>query len=141
MCNNTKENFLREPEKINAKLHKKASFDKIFRILTVFSQFFQNLTFIFSGFHKKFSLVLLHLTNYIHGAMDSEVKICGVDKDGRYKGRKRKICMSCRRREIVFKVDRLQIILVAKKYTSTCRNCSSVGCLKCVQFRNWFRLH
>ena len=40
-----------------------------------------------------------------------------------------------------FKVDRLQIILVAKKYISTCRNCSSVGCLKCVQFHNWFRLH
>ena len=37
-----------------------------------------------------------------------------------------------------FKVDRLQIILVAKKYISTCRNCSSVGCLKCVQFHNWF---
>ena len=42
---------------------------------------------------------------------------------------------------IKFKVDRLQIILVAKKYISTCRNCSSVGCLKCVQFHNWFRLH
>ena len=40
-----------------------------------------------------------------------------------------------------FKVDRLQIILVAKKYISTCRNCSSVGCLKCTQFHNWFRLH
>ena len=40
-----------------------------------------------------------------------------------------------------FKVDRLQIIFVAKKYISTCRNCSSVGCLKCVQFHNWFRLH
>ena len=26
------------------------------------------------------------------------------------------------------------------KYT-ICRNCSSVGCLKCVQFHNWFRLH
>ena len=31
-----------------------------------------------------------------------------------------------------FKVDKLQIILVAKKHISTCRNCSSVGCLKCV---------
>ena len=40
-----------------------------------------------------------------------------------------------------FKVDRLQIIVVAKTYISTCRNCSSVGCLKCVQFHNWFRLH
>ena len=40
-----------------------------------------------------------------------------------------------------FKVDRLQIILVAKKYISTCRNCSPVGCPKCVQFHNWFRLH
>ena len=44
-------------------------------------------------------------------------------------------------RKVQFKVDRLQIILVAKKYISTCRNCSSVGCLKCVQFHNWFRLH
>ena len=24
---------------------------------------------------------------------------------------------------------------------SICRNCPSVGCLKCVQFHNWFRLH
>ena len=40
-----------------------------------------------------------------------------------------------------FKVDRLQIIVVAKKYISTCRNCSLAGCLKCVQFHNWFRLH
>ena len=24
---------------------------------------------------------------------------------------------------------------------STCVNCSSEGCLKCVQFHNWFRLH
>ena len=37
-----------------------------------------------------------------------------------------------------FKVDRLQIIVVAKKYISTCRNRPSVGCLKCVQFHNWF---
>ena len=29
-----------------------------------------------------------------------------------------------------FKVDRLQIILVAKIYISTRRNCSSLGCLK-----------
>ena len=29
---------------------------------------------------------------------------------------------------IQFKVDRLQIILVAKKYISKCHNCSSVGC-------------
>ena len=33
-------------------------------------------------------------------------------------------------------MDRLQIIVVAKKDTSTCRNCSSGGCLKCVQFHN-----
>ena len=46
-----------------------------------------------------------------------------------------------RRLRNLFKVDRLQIILVAKKYISTRRNCSSVGCLKCVQFHNWFRLH
>ena len=40
-----------------------------------------------------------------------------------------------------FKVDRLQIILAAEKCISTCRKCSSVGYLKCVQFHNWFRLH
>ena len=39
----------------------------------------------------------------------------------------------------IFKADRLQMIVVAKKYI--CYNCSSVGCLKCVQFHNWFRLH
>ena len=39
-----------------------------------------------------------------------------------------------------FKVDRLQIIVVAKNI-SKCPNCSSVECLKCVQFHNWFRLH
>ena len=38
-------------------------------------------------------------------------------------------------------MDRLQIVVVAKKYISTCRYCSSVGCLKCVQFHNWFQLH
>ena len=27
------------------------------------------------------------------------------------------------------------------KNTSTCRNCLSVGCLKCLQFHDWFRLH
>ena len=39
-----------------------------------------------------------------------------------------------------FKVDRLQTIVVAKNI-SKCPNCSSVECLKCVQFHNWFRLH
>ena len=34
------------------------------------------------------------------------------------------------------KADRLQMIVVY-----LCCNCSSVGCLKCVQFYNWFRLH
>ena len=24
---------------------------------------------------------------------------------------------------------------------SACRNCSSAGCLECMQFHNWFRLH
>ena len=41
----------------------------------------------------------------------------------------------------LFKVDRLQMIVVAKKKIYLCCNCSSVGCLKCVQFYNWFRLH
>ena len=36
-----------------------------------------------------------------------------------------------------FKVDRLQMIVVAKNINLCC-NCASVGCLKCVQFHNWF---
>ena len=39
----------------------------------------------------------------------------------------------------IFKVDRLPIIVVAKKIYLCC-NCSSVRCLKCVQFHNWFWL-
>ena len=35
-----------------------------------------------------------------------------------------------------FKGDRLQIIVASSEF----HNCSSVGCLKCVQFHNWFRL-
>ena len=49
--------------------------------------------------------------------------------DSLFKGRQIKVQFFV----LEFKVDRLQIILVAKKYISTCRNCSSVGCLKCVQ--------
>ena len=38
---------------------------KIFRILPAWSQFLWNLTFIFSDFHEKFSLVLLQMIYYI----------------------------------------------------------------------------
>ena len=38
------------------------------------------------------------------------------------------------------KVNRLQIIVVAKKVSTGC-NCSSVGCLICVQYHNWLWLH
>ena len=31
----------------------------------MYGNFVKNLTFIFSGFHKKFPLVLLQMTNYI----------------------------------------------------------------------------
>ena len=43
ICNNTKENFLREPKKINVKFHKMTSDNELFRILPVFSQFFYNM--------------------------------------------------------------------------------------------------
>ena len=39
---------------------------KIFQTLPIFSKFLWNLIFIFLGSHKKFSLVLLHITNYIY---------------------------------------------------------------------------
>ena len=43
-------------------------------------------------------------------------------------------------RLIRFKEDRREAAVSVSKQ-SICRNCSSVGCLKCVQFHNWFRLH
>ena len=43
-------------------------------------------------------------------------------------------------RLIRFKEDRREAAVSVSKQ-SICRNCSSVGCLKCVQFHNWFRFH
>ena len=51
------------PRKWSVKLHKMTSYTWNFQ--NCFSQFLWNLTFIFSGSHKKFSLLLLHITNYI----------------------------------------------------------------------------
>ena len=56
ICNNTKEDFLWEPNKKNFKFHKMDQ-NEILRIkfLPAFSQFLWNLKFIFSGLHKKLS--------------------------------------------------------------------------------------
>ena len=51
---------------MNVKFHKITYIKhEIFRNLPVFSQFLENLAFIFSDSHEKFSLVLLRMTNYI----------------------------------------------------------------------------
>lgn len=43
-------------------------------------------------------------------ATDFEVKICQIDKDGRHKGRKKRICTSCRSRiHLEEKCDKLQV--------------------------------
>ena len=43
-------------------------------------------------------------------ATDFEVKICQIDKDGRHKGRKKRICTSCRSRiQLEEKCDKLQV--------------------------------
>ena len=39
-----------------------------------------------------------------------------------------------------FKIDRLQIIVVAKKYICVV-TVHQYDALKCVQFHNWFQLH
>ena len=63
MCNNTKENFSWESEKMNVKFHKNCkNTGKILKISCVRCNF---VTFIFSGSHKTFSLVLLQITNYL----------------------------------------------------------------------------
>ena len=51
ICNNTKENLLLEPEKINVDLQNYKFL--IFRKLPVFSQFLGNLTFVFSGSYEQ----------------------------------------------------------------------------------------
>ena len=64
-CNNTKENFSWETEKMNVKFYKNCeNTGKILKISCVRCNF---VTFDihFSGSHKKFSLVLLQMTNYI----------------------------------------------------------------------------
>ena len=60
-ANNTKDNFLWVPEKVNFKFDRNCeNADKILfcEILNIFSH-------CLSGSHNKFSLVLLQLTNYI----------------------------------------------------------------------------
>ena len=63
ICNNTKENFSWESEKMNVKLwkHSQVNFWK-FHVNDVI---LWKLTFTFSGSHKKFSLVLLQMTKDI----------------------------------------------------------------------------
>ena len=62
ICNNLKDNFLREPEKIYFKFHRNCEKQVIFwKCCEIWH-------FIFSGSHKKFSLVLLQLTKYIHSS-------------------------------------------------------------------------
>ena len=71
ICNNTKENFLWVPEKINVKFHKITSYTWNFQnlpILPVFSQFLWNLTFIFSHTHKLGSFVIAVLM-ILHDAL------------------------------------------------------------------------
>ena len=65
ICNNTEENLSRESEKMNVKFHKNwENTGKILNISCV-RRNLRNLTFIFSGSDKKFSSVLLQITNYI----------------------------------------------------------------------------
>ena len=65
MCNNTKENFLWESEKMNVKFHKNCQNTGKTLKLHVYDDILWNLTAFFSDSHKKFSLVLLQMTNYI----------------------------------------------------------------------------
>ena len=64
--------------KINVNFHKNFENTGKFLKVHVFHVILLNLTFIFSGSHKKFSLVLLQITNYIY----SPLKNC--DKKMRY---------------------------------------------------------
>ena len=64
-CTNTKDYFSWEPEKMNVKFYKNCkNTGKILKISCVRCHLW-NLTFIFWVSHKRFSLVLLQMTNYI----------------------------------------------------------------------------
>ena len=64
ICNNTKENFLLEPKKINAKFQKNDILHmKFSEFYLCFHNSWGNLTFVFSRSHEKLSLVLLQITN------------------------------------------------------------------------------
>ena len=65
ICNNTQENFSWECKKMNVKFHKNCENKIKFWKFHVKNVILLTLTFIFSGSHKKFSLVLLQMTNYI----------------------------------------------------------------------------
>ena len=65
ICNTTKENFWWKSEKMNVKFHKNCENTEVkFWKLHILDVILWNLTFIFSGSPKKFSLVLLQMTNY-----------------------------------------------------------------------------
>ena len=68
MCNDTKEIFLWEPEKIkfNVKFHKNC--EKTGKVLKISCarHHFVKFDIYFLALDKKFSLVLLHITNYIY---------------------------------------------------------------------------
>ena len=65
MCNDTKENFLWELAriKLNVTLHKNC--EKTGKVSCV-RRHFMKFDIHFLTLHKKFSLVLLHITNYIY---------------------------------------------------------------------------
>ena len=65
MCNNTKDYFSWEPEKINVKFYKNCeNIAKILKISCARCDFVK-FGIYFLGSYKKFSLVLLQTTNYI----------------------------------------------------------------------------
>ena len=68
MCNDTKENFLWEHAriKLNVTFHKNCEkTGKVLKISCV-RRHFMKFEIHFLALHKKFSLVLLHITNYIY---------------------------------------------------------------------------
>ena len=67
ICNNSKENFSREPEKMNVKFHKIICYTWNFQNLTCVFTILVKFDFYFLGLPWKifFKLVLLQMTNYI----------------------------------------------------------------------------
>ena len=86
-------------------------------------------------FHRRFrSCKIRLLLNFFFFIVVMVISICLKTSPKSASGDDRTRIKSLLRRSV-------KNLSIQSRQTANCRNCSSVGCLNCVQFHNWFRLH